>query len=223
MPHTVSVSARITTASHARRHLVTHILRSTLSTFHTLIFYARSHSTRPFHTLIPRSSHADYPRGLSNKVPKGTVIPQHWIDDYVNQTAALFRFFAPASMPSRVCVLWRPMQITAQHNGTGPHHPSIVGGFHDWINLISGALARQHGIGVLETTPLLKGIQARGFRQADADGHGGSEGDPYHGVPASAFVPRMLQQACTACERRLRASRQSRGRLIPTGHRVYLR
>lgn len=48
-------------------------------------------------------------------------------------------------MPSQVCVLWRPMQITAQHNGTGPHHPSIVGGFHDWINLISGALARQHG------------------------------------------------------------------------------
>jgi hypothetical protein len=125
----------------------------------------------------------------------------------VNQTAALFRFFAPASMPSQVCVLWRPMQITAQHNGTGPHHPSILGGFHDWINLISGALARQHGIGVLETTPLLKGIQARGFRQADADGHGGSEGDPYHGVPASAFVPRMLQQACAACERRLRASR----------------
>ena len=125
----------------------------------------------------------------------------------MNQTAALFRFFAPASMPSKVCVLWRPMQITAQHNGTGPHHPSIVGGFHDWINLISGALARQHGIGVLETTPLLMGIQARGFRQADADGHGGSEGDPYHGVPASAFVPRMLQQACAACERRLRASR----------------
>ena len=144
--------------------------------------------------------HADYTRGLNSLVPEHFEIPRRWLEDYVNQTSHLLRLFSPASLPPHVCVLWVPIHISVRHNGSGAHHPSTVGGLHDSINQLTASLASRHGVSPLETTSLLQQLRPKGFRDADAFGRGGSEGDPYHGFPTAAFAPQMLQQVCRACE-----------------------
>jgi len=155
---------------------------------------------------------ADYTRGLNSVEPEGWTPPQHWLDDFANETDKLFHLFSPASMPPNVCVVWKPMQIAPRHNGSGGHHPSTVGGFHDRINGIARRIAWQHGIPALETTRMLSAMRPKGFKQADARGRGGSEGDPYHGYPAGAFLPQMLEQACAVCPQ-LNVN-SARGRLV---------
>lgn len=143
--------------------------------------------------------HADYPRGLNVLVPPSFELPQHWVDDYVNATEDLFRLFAPASLPSNVCVLWKPINIAVRHNGSTGHHPSSIGGVHDWLNKITATLARREGILPLDTASMLRPLRPRGFRNADPLGRGGSEGDPYHGFNPQHFAPQMVAQLCALC------------------------
>ena len=117
----------------------------------------------------------------------------------MNQTASLFEYFAPATLPPHACVVWKPINIVRPHNGTGAHHPSAAGGFHDWLNRIAAALAQQVGIRALDTSPVMGALRPRGWRNADALGRHGFEGDPYHGFAAGGYVPQLLAQICTAC------------------------
>ena len=135
------------------------------------------------------------------QVPADFQFPQHWLDDYIESTEALFRLFTPSSLPPNACVLWKPINIAVRHNGSGPHHPSSVGGLHDWINQITASLARRAGILTLDTSGLLRPLRPRGFRSADALGRGGSEGDPYHGFSHGQFAPQLLAQICSLCRR----------------------
>ena len=38
---------------------------------------------------------------------------------------------------------------------------------------------------------------------ADAAGHGGTEGDPYHGYSANAVYPQLVHRICSVCSSQL--------------------
>lgn len=147
------------------------------------------------------SRFSDHKKEYSFALSDDFDVPAAWIDSYVNDTLSLFGLFAPAALPTNVCVLWKTMNIVSRHNGTmAAHHPSSVNGLHHYLNRFTGALARRHGIGVVDVSELTRRLQPRGYRSADASGGGGSEGDPYHGYPEEKLLPAVLERMCVAAQ-----------------------
>ena len=168
------------------------------------------------------SRFTDHREKLLHNVRDDEEWPQEWLDGYLNRTAQLFSLFAgdvqrPSNSQSTgkrhrghvrrpPCVVWRAQNIAARHtNASEPrHHPSAVNGPHHWLNRISIALARMHGLKVLDYTDAT--ISRRPLDHS-TDGHGwmtakavdALEGDVYHGYRMGELAPLFLQGLADAC------------------------
>ena len=144
--------------------------------------------------------------------------PQEFFDEWVQETAALFRLFSPKQWRTmqeqtppagrrRVCVVWRAQNIAARHTKLSDpsHHPSTVNGINHWMNRVGIALARLHGLAVVDytnittsTVPLSTYADDRptgaSTRKADA-----LEGDVYHGYKMNTLAPLWLSTLAKAC------------------------
>ena len=103
------------------------------------------------------AKYSDHREHMLHNVRDDEDVPQHWIDDWVNETSKLLRLFAPMHAPAgadgrrSACVVWRAQNIAARHNSSEPrHHPSAVNAPNHWLNRIGLALARLHGVGTLD-------------------------------------------------------------------------
>ena len=122
--------------------------------------------------------------------------PQAWLDDYMRDADRLFGRFA-AARPRRVCVVWKASNIArrAQAPAGSRHHPSISDGPHHLLNRVSIALARRHGLSVVDLSDLTLAAKPSG-----RDQFGAPEGDAYHGYDSEALADALLRRACAACE-----------------------
>ena len=153
-------------------------------------------------------------------VEENATWPQEWIDDWVNETAALFRLFSPqqwrtlqgqtatAAGGRRVCAVWRAQNIAARHTNLSEprHHPSTVNGVNHWLNRLGIALARIHGLGIVDYTDFTA-TNAPLSTYADDRPTGASarkadtflEGDVYHGYKMNTLAPVWLSALAKAC------------------------
>jgi hypothetical protein len=173
-------------------------------------------------------------------IEDSATLPQEWVDQWLNETDALFRLFSPhqwrRASTTRgqtqtnltnltnltqdlqddhrpVCVVWRAQNIAARHTNLSEprHHPSSINGVHHWINRLGIALARLHGLDVIDYTDFttshwpapsrnthaderVAGASPAEARKADA-----LEGDVYHGYDMRELAPRWLSALAKAC------------------------
>ena len=83
-------------------------------------------------------------------------------------------------------------------------HPSAVNGVHHWLNRMSVALARMHGLRVLDLTdvtiatkPADHSTDGRGWMTARAVD--ALEGDVYHGYQMGQMAPLFLKGLAELC------------------------
>ena len=148
----------------------------------------------------------DHNHSLHHSVADAFAYPQPWLDDYYAGASALFDAFAPSTLPSNVCVLWRTSNVgprchcAPRCNCALAHHPSTRNGLHDWLNRWASAMARKAGIGVLDVSDLTATVMPR----AD-DG----SVDFYHGFNSSLLLEPLVERACAACARAWATRRRS--------------
>ena len=156
------------------------------------------------------STFADHSERLLHNVRDDEVIPQRWIDDWLNQTDALLRLFSPSrrrwGTGPPPCVVWRAQNVAQRHaNASEPrHHPSAINGVHHWLNRMGLALARLHGLKTIDLTNItialkpqrhsLDAAPSAASRQADA-----LEGDVYHGYPVRELARPFLSALAGSC------------------------
>jgi hypothetical protein len=75
--------------------------------------------------------------------------PQPWIDYWVNATTVLMTRLQQLRTAG-VCCVWKTNNIGARPVSAAWHHPSVEGGLHDYMNSFAVALARQHGVPVVD-------------------------------------------------------------------------
>ena len=141
----------------------------------------------------------------------------------VNDISRLFRLLAPSQSKGpavardatkdaekntlRHCVVWRAQNIASRHGNKSEsrHHPSSLNGVHHWLNRISIALARQHGLRVVDLSevtmahaPLAHSVDGAGWMAATRDVDA-LEGDAYHGYHMGLLGPLFLEALSEAC------------------------
>ena len=154
---------------------------------------------------------ADHDERLLHNVAADFAWPQPWIDEWLNQTLRQFRLYASGQPRSSWCVAWCAQNVAPRHsNASEPrHHPSALNGVHHWINRMSAALARQHGLAVIDLinatlsqTPLDRNADtpdSAGRTQAKKTAEA-LEGDVYHGYrSARGMGPLFLRALAAAC------------------------
>ena len=143
----------------------------------------------------------DHDHWMYHGMPVAFDYPQHWFDDYLASAQKLFEAFAPRSLPSNVCVLWRTSNVGARFPGAkckprAMQHPSSRNGMHDWLNRWAVALAKSYGIGVVDTNDL----SSRDENGPPSARRGEIiEGDLYHGFNSSLLLVPFVERSCHAC------------------------
>ena len=169
------------------------------ATFHWRLVEAASASRRPMLVVLNGGPHhfnqfLDHNHELHHKVPDDFDFPQRWFVSYEKGMDALFAAFAPQTLPTNVCVLWRTSNVGPRLHKSGQsegaHHPSARNGLHEWLNRWASARARKNGIGVLDTTDLSASVLPRA-----TDG----SIDYYHGYNSSLLLEPFVARACNAC------------------------
>jgi len=82
------------------------------------------------------------------------------------------------------------------------HHPSARNGLHDWLNRLTIALAKKHGIGVADVTGVAMAFAPTARSTQDAPGMRSPEGDYYHAVRPSWLFPPVAERVCSGCASR---------------------
>ena len=174
--------------------------------FHRRLVNEASASAEPMLILLNGGPHhfnhlPEHSHLLHHAVPDSFAFPQSWFDDYLEGTRALFAAFAPRTLPAHACVLWRTSNVGPRIEGRTAHHPSARNGLHDWLNRWTAALARQAGIGVVDTSDLTAGVLPQG-----PDG----SVDFYHGFNSSLVLEPLVARACAQCPRGWAGSARAR-------------
>lgn len=179
--------------------------------FHQRLVEAAAAGSEPVLAILNGGPHhfnhlAGHSHALHHSIPDAYAFPQQWLDDYLASAKELFAAFAPRTLPAHVCVLWRTSNIGPRierrfADGEPSHHPSARNGLHDWLNRWAASLARQSGIGVIDTNDLSEHVLPRG-----PDG----SVDYYHGFNSSLLLEPFVARACAACARAWASSFSSR-------------
>lgn len=112
--------------------------------------------------------------------------PDHWMDRWMSGTLRVMERLTRLRA-SGVCALWKTNNIGERVEPGDWHHPSVEGGFHDYLNKIAAATAHEYGVPVVDVRPYTLAMTRGTTRQragslagmaAHADG---TDVDYYHG------------------------------------------
>ena len=98
-------------------------------------------------------------------------------------------------------MLWKTSNVGPRHGRRASHelhHPSARNGLHEWLNRFTSAMARQAGLGVVDTTDVT--LAHPPPLKTDVPEAKVTEGDLYHDYSSSVLLPPMCQRVCAACD-----------------------
>ena len=154
-------------------------------------------ATQPGHTI-----------GRYYEVADDFTFPQSWMDDWVASAVQFFTWLGTARRAG-ACVLWKTNNIGTRLPGR-VHHPSAQGGSADYLNQLAVALARMHGVPVIDMAPTTLRLTRHDLQRRSpciyqlSDGHpkpyserlgqctGMGNTDVQHGLDAAELVKVVL-------------------------------
>jgi hypothetical protein len=142
--------------------------------------------------------HTDHTGAVQSHIADSWMIPQAWMNVWVNSTMRMMARLASLRKQG-VCCLWKTNNIGHRLREGSWHHPSVEGGLHDYLNQFSVAQAAYHGIPVIDLRHFTVAM-TEGVLQKPGALVGLGDADFYHGYNFSFLWRKTLERIRQECQ-----------------------